>query len=531
MAKILTRAGAILAITCCAGASTATAQPHRGAGAAPAAPHISAPAPHLSSPAAPHVSAPAPRISAAPRFNAAPRISAAPRFNAGPRVHAAPHVATPRFSARTPSAHPFTPRGRVNTARGFAGRTVHGSNRAGGNLARSTTRERARAQAQANRTGAGIGGQATNGRNRLAQPNARNRTTGFHPGNRPTGAQLAALSRPLGERNRNDTDRHRWFEERRRFHRGGFVGWFGPVFWPSAYDDFFDYAFWPYEYDDYGFWASAYDDILANVFFTPGTEDIYASLGDGYAGGGRGGRGAERRRGREASRGGGAADICRVDPGLTQWPTEQIAQVVEPTADQRHLLDDLKAASGQAAKILQAACPTTAPSTPVGRLDAMSTRLDAMRQALDAVRPALAKFYDSLSDEQKARFNAMGRQPTAGGGQPENEARLCQTQAPAGLTDEAMDRIGQEVRPNDRQKGGLDVLRDAAAKAADILRNACPSQTPITPVARLDAVANHVKAMMDAINTVRPALERFYASLSDEQKAHFNVMSRAASNQ
>jgi hypothetical protein len=50
-------------------------------------------------------------------------------------------------------------------------------------------------------------------------------------------------------------------------------------------------------------------------------------------------------------------------------------------------------------------------------------------------------------------------------------------------------------------------------------------------VARLDAMANHIKAMRDAINTVRPALARFYDSLSDEQKAHFNVLSRQASNQ
>jgi hypothetical protein len=30
-----------------------------------------------------------------------------------------------------------------------------------------------------------------------------------------------------------------------------------------------------------------------------------------------------------------------------------------------------------------------------------------MLQALDAVQPALAKFYDSLDDEQKARFNRL----------------------------------------------------------------------------------------------------------------------------
>src|SRR5262249_38304095 len=32
--------------------------------------------------------------------------------------------------------------------------------------------------------------------------------------------------------------------------RGGLVvGWIGPLFWPYAYDDVFDYLYWPYAYD------------------------------------------------------------------------------------------------------------------------------------------------------------------------------------------------------------------------------------------------------------------------------------------
>jgi hypothetical protein len=42
----------------------------------------------------------------------------------------------------------------------------------------------------------------------------------------------------------------------------------------------------------------------------------------------------------------------------------------------------------------------------------MEQRLDAMLQAIETVRPALTQFYGSLSDEQKARFDRMGRQPT-----------------------------------------------------------------------------------------------------------------------
>ena len=37
----------------------------------------------------------------------------------------------------------------------------------------------------------------------------------------------------------------------------------------------------------------------------------------------------------------------------------------------------------------------------------MRQRLDAMLQAVRTVRPAPEKFCQSLSDEQKARFNAL----------------------------------------------------------------------------------------------------------------------------
>jgi len=50
------------------------------------------------------------------------------------------------------------------------------------------------------------------------------------------------------------------------------------------------------------------------------------------------------------------------------------------------------------------------PATPPSRLEAEGKRLQALLQAVETVQPALADFYASLSDDQKARFNGMGRQ-------------------------------------------------------------------------------------------------------------------------
>jgi LTXXQ motif family protein len=59
--------------------------------------------------------------------------------------------------------------------------------------------------------------------------------------------------------------------------------------------------------------------------------------------------------------------------------------------------------------------------TLTGRLDAVGRRLDALAGAVNTVRPALADFYNSLTDEQKARFNVIGRASPAA--TPQGETR------------------------------------------------------------------------------------------------------------
>jgi hypothetical protein len=63
--------------------------------------------------------------------------------------------------------------------------------------------------------------------------------------------------------------------------------------------------------------------------------------------------------------------------------------------------------SANAAEGLKANCSVYAAVTPTGRIEAMEKRLEATHSAAVTVRPALAKFYDGLSDEQKARFNSL----------------------------------------------------------------------------------------------------------------------------
>jgi len=94
---------------------------------------------------------------------------------------------------------------------------------------------------------------------------------------------------------------------------------------------------------------------------------------------------------------------------LPDLPTARIAQAVRPTSEQRAALDELDAVSIAAAEFLNANCRENQALTPPGRVQAMAQRLEAMLLAVKTVQPALERFYNSLSDEQKARFNQLAR--------------------------------------------------------------------------------------------------------------------------
>jgi LTXXQ motif family protein len=305
--------------------------------------------------------------------------------------------------------------------------------------------------------------------------------------------------------------------------RGGLViGWVGPLFWPYAYYDLFDYVYWPYAYDD--FWPYAYDDVYYG---------IYGNYGYIPPAGGSGGRrvGSPSRR---AARADGserrAAEVCSDNAAqLTDWPIERISEIVEPTDAQRPALEELRAASAKAIDMLKSGCPKDLPSISTGRLAAMESRLQVMLAAVQTVRPALERFYQSLSDEQKARFNAIAptnnRDATAK--DQYDLAKLCNEKTP-GATDLPIDRIAQVVQPTPAQRSALDELEDASVKAAERLNTECPAYQTLTPTGRMEAMEKRLDAALGAVKTVGPAFVKFYNSLSDEQKARFNSLRSAS---
>jgi hypothetical protein len=344
-----------------------------------------------------------------------------------------------------------------------------------------------------------------------------------------------ALARDPSARPAWTSARRAWREHR----RAAFVGWYGPVFWPYAYSDVFDYTFWPGGYDD-GYWYTAYDDFFDGVFWGeqgPPEDYVYGYADSGPAGtapagaapaGGPSSASSSPRPSYAA-----VQELCKQPGnGVTAWPFSDIEKKVGLNDDQKQLLADVHNAAMKAAEVFKASCPAenAFPLTPPGRLMTMTARLQATLETVQTVRPALDKFYASLSDEQKERFNEIGpkQQPatTAQASQDSaQEAQSCKEQKP-GLSNLPIEKIEDVVKPTDAQESGLDALQTATDKAVTIMQAACPDETPLTPPGRLEAMEKRLQAMIDAANTVKPALDSFYASLTNEQKARFNRIGR-----
>ena len=85
-------------------------------------------------------------------------------------------------------------------------------------------------------------------------------------------------------------------------------------------------------------------------------------------------------------------------------------------------------------------------------------------------------------------------------------------------------RIAQALHPTDAQRSALDALDDATMKAADLLKTNCPADESLTPPGRVTAMEQRLNTMLQAIKIAQPALENFYGTLTDEQKARFNEL-------
>jgi hypothetical protein len=127
--------------------------------------------------------------------------------------------------------------------------------------------------------------------------------------------------------------------------------------------------------------------------------------------------------------------------------------------------------------------------------------------------------YASRSPGRSGQARA-GAAPAATGGPL---AQMCgeDSRDIAGLP---VDQFQRAVQPDDAQRAALDDLANASVKAAQDIKAACPTEIALTAPSRLAAMQRRIEAMIGAVATVRPPLEKFYGLLSDEQKERITAL-------
>ena len=109
-----------------------------------------------------------------------------------------------------------------------------------------------------------------------------------------------------------------------------------------------------------------------------------------------------------------------------------------------------------------------------------------------------------------------------GGGRP---AQMCD-EGSREITGLPVDQFQRAIKADDPQRAALDDLAKAALKAAQDIKAGCPTEPALTAPGRLAATQMRLEAMVAAVATVRPPLEKFYGLLSDEQKEQIITLSQ-----
>jgi hypothetical protein len=352
-----------------------------------------------------------------------------------------------------------------------------------------------------------------------------------NPGNR---AGITASAAIAGWRQGHGGE-HGWWR-----HRNGGYGWVGPLFWPFAYNDVYGYAMWGGDTDP-SFWGYGYDDIYAGVFAPYAYDDLAGylpqsglTLANVPSTNALAPAQPLSAPAAPTADTGQLAQMCGDDSrDIAGLPIDQIEQALAPNEAQRAALAALADASVAAANDIKTACPTDVALTAPSRLARMQKRIEAMIAAVGTVQPPLEEFYGLLSDEQKQRLTALGQDQRQAQAATKTAGPLAQGcgAAQPGVTAWPTAEIDRTVLPTAAQRPSLVALQTATAKAADMLAASCQADESLTPPARLAAVGKRLDTMLQAVKTVRSALDDFYGRLNDEQKARFEAIGPARMSQ
>jgi hypothetical protein len=105
---------------------------------------------------------------------------------------------------------------------------------------------------------------------------------------------------------------------------------------------------------------------------------------------------------------------------------------------------------------------------------------------------------------------------------PRGYRRLC-TPRSVGLYEWQVRWIERVVRPTETQRAALNDLQSASSKAIATMATAYKAEIPATTKAQLEMMDARLEVMSQAVKTLRPAFDAFYASLDRQQQQRLDV--------
>jgi hypothetical protein len=142
--------------------------------------------------------------------------------------------------------------------------------------------------------------------------------------------------------------------------------------------------------------------------------------------------------------------------------------------------------------------------------------------SLSAAVPVTAQQSSSPTVDKTAVVLIPGVMTGPGTMGPRGYRRLC-TPRSVGLYEWQVRWIERVVRPTETQRAALNDLQSASSKAIATMSTACKAETPTTTKAQLAMMDSRLEAMSQAVKTLRPAFDAFYASLDSQQQQRLDV--------
>jgi hypothetical protein len=212
------------------------------------------------------------------------------------------------------------------------------------------------------------------------------------------------------------------------------------------------------------------------------------------------------------------------DTSASDWLAVHLESTLRPDAAQGPALETLRSKLIEGTQAIRFTCHETTSGSPAERLTDLEERLWAVYDADLIAHPAIEAFYDSLTDQQQARFIAPA--PALGDSNDANAQmgrryQACATQS-ADDTERLIDKITKTTRPTPDQQASLENLRTKSSQMEKLLLASCAQPIPDSIRARLDAVNGRLFDIISVANNLQLELNDFYGSLDDEQKAAFD---------